>query len=208
MKIKLEVFSTEALKGFLINLNDHFDLTMRSFSEIEKFHDKKNLSLVFLEDNSLVSSNIIKTIYQSENYIFVCKDFSIFQKYSLNQKNSLIGPVSINSVIDLVKNIENTKKHIFLNIELNNHVIINIKTKEKMYLTQAENLILLKLFRDKNVKKRDLERDALQIKQNLNTSSIESHLNRIRKKLKKIISNFTISSREKHVYLENINQDT
>ena len=114
----------------------------------------------------------------------------------------MIAPVNVKRLIDLVNNIVNTKKYIFLNVELNNHSIININTKEKIHLTQAENIILLKLFRETNVTKKDLERDALDIKEELNTSSVESHLNRIRKKLKKITSNFTISSKDKIVFLE------
>ena len=59
------------------------------------------------------------------------------------------------------------------NIELNNNFVTNINTKEKNYLTQAENLILFKLFSEKTVNKKLLERDVLDIKQDLNTSSMK-----------------------------------
>ena len=85
--------------------------------------------------------------------------------------------------------------------------VTNTNTKEKNYLTHAENLILYKLFSEKTVNKKLLERDALNIKQDLNTSSIESHLNRIRKKLKKINSDFSVSSKNNNVFLEIINLD-
>ena len=207
MKPKLEIFSKEELKNFFKNLDNFFDLTIKNFDDLERDCDKKNLSLVFLDNQSSQFEKTIKNICENENYIFVCMDFAIFQKFSLSQKNSLIHPVSINRLTDMVNNIINNKKHTFMNIELNNHSVSNIKTNEKTDLTQAENHIILKLFKEKNIKKRILERDALQIKHNLNTSSMESHLNRIRKKLKKINSHFTISSKDKFVYLEIFNQD-
>ena len=208
MKNKLEIFSTKELKSFFINIGEFFDISTKSFSELETLPDKKNFSIVFLDNQSKVSQKTIKNIYENENFIFVCKDLSVLQKFSLKQKNTLISPVSINKLVDIINSFINTKKHIFKNIELNNQSVTNTRTNEKIHLTQTENQILLKLFKEKNVKKQTLERDALQIRQDLNTSSMESHLNRIRKKLKNIRSHFTISSKDKCVYLEIINQDT
>ena len=119
----------------------------------------------------------------------------------------MTAPLSISKFLDKINEIINKKKHIYRNIELNNNFITNTNTKEKIYLTQAENLILFKLFSEKNVNKKLLERDVLDIKQDLNTSSIESHLNRIRKKLKKINSDFSVSSKNNNVFLEIINLD-
>jgi len=208
MKTKLEIFSTEDLQNFFINLREFFDISVKSFVELETPHDKKNLSIVFLDSQNTISEKTIKNIHENENFIFVCKDFSVFQHFSLDQKNTFISPISINKLVDIINNFINTRKHTFTNIELNNNSATNLKTNQKIDLTQAESHILLKLFKEKNVKKRTLERDVLQIKQNLNTSSMESHLNRIRKKLKKISSRFTISSKDKYVCLEVINQDT
>ena len=208
MKNKLDIFSTVVLKNFFINLGEFFDISIKSFEDLEAFSDKKNLSIVFLENQNAVSEKIIKKIYENENFIFVCKDFSIFQKFALKQQNTIVSPVSINKLVDVINNFINTRKHTFANIELNNNSATNTKTNQKIDLTQAENHILLKLFKEQNLKKRTLERDVLQIKKDLNTSSMESHLNRIRKKLKKISSHFTISSKDKYICLEVISQDT
>ena len=205
MKAKIEIFSPEELKNFFKNLNEFFDLSIKGIEELETIHDKKNLSIVFLENPKAASEKTINKIYENENFIFVSKDLSVFQKFSLNKKNTFTPPFSINKFIDIINSFINTTKHTFTNIELNNNLATNIETNQTIDLTQAESHILLKLFKEKNVKKRTLERDALQIKQDLNTSSMESHLNRIRKKLKKINSGFTISSKEKNVFLELIN---
>ena len=205
MKAKIEIFSPEELKNFFKNLNEFFDLSIRGFEELKSSHDKKNLSIVFLENPKAVSEKTINKIHENENFIFVLKDPSLFQKFSLNKKNILTPPFSVNKFIDIINGFINTTKHTFTNIELNNNLATNTETNQTIDLTEAESHILLKLFKEKNVKKRTLERDALQIKQDLNTSSMESHLNRIRKKLKKISSGFTISSKEKIVFLELIN---
>ena len=204
MKTKIEIFSPEELKNFFKNLNEFFDLNIKSLEELETSHDKKNLSIVFLENPKAVSEKIINKIHENENFIFVSKDFSVFQKFSLNKKNTFTPPFSINKFIDIINNFINTTKHTFTNIELNNNLVTNTKTNQTIDLTEAENHILLKLFKEKNVKKRTLERDVLQIREDLNTSSMESHLNRIRKKLKNIRSDFTISSKNDHVCLDAI----
>ncbi|MDC0232839.1 helix-turn-helix domain-containing protein [Pelagibacteraceae bacterium] len=205
MKTKLNVFSKEDLKNFFINLDEFFDTSFKSFVDLEKSYDGKNLSIFFLDNQTSISEKTIKKIKENENFIFVCKDFSVFQKFSLNKKNTFISPISINKLADIVNGFINSRKLTFTNIKLINQLVTNIKTNEKEHLTEAENHILLKLFKEKNIEKKILERDALQIKHDLNTSSMESHLNRIRKKLKKISSHFTISSKDKHVFLEVIN---
>jgi len=205
MKTKLQIFSTEHLKNFFINLENFFEINIKNLDELESSIDQNNLSVLFLDNQSKITNKTIKKISVNENFIFVCKDFSVFQKFSLSEKNSIKSPVSINRLVDVIKNIVNTKKYTFNNIEFCNHLITNKKSNEKIHLTQAESLILLKLFKEKNVKKKLIERDVLEIKQELNTSSMDSHLNRIRKKLKKINSNFTISSKDKYVFLEIIN---
>ena len=207
MKTKLQIFSTEHLKNFFTNLEDFFELNIKNFDELESYVDQNNLSILFLDDQSKVAKKIIKKISENENFIFACMDFSVFQKFSLSEKNTLISPFSISRLVDFVNNIINTKTYIFNNIELCNHIITNTKTNGTIHLTQAENHILLKLFKEKNVKKKLIERDVLEIKQDLNTSSMDSHLNRIRKKFKKISSYITISSKDKYVCLEIINPD-
>ena len=47
MKIKLEIYSTEELNNFFTNLNDFFDISVKTFLELEESFDKKNLSVVF-----------------------------------------------------------------------------------------------------------------------------------------------------------------
>ena len=54
----------------------------------------------------------------------------------------MISPLSISKFLDNLNEIINKKKHIFRNTNLINNFVTKRQTKEKTYLTQAENLIL------------------------------------------------------------------
>ena len=207
MNTKLEIFSSEKLRNFFSNLENLFDVSLKSYDDLKDCYDSKNLSIVFFEDKDFVEEKILKSALNNENFIFVSKEHSVFEKLSKDLKRNITPPLSVSKFLDKVNQIINQKKLTFQNISLNNNFVTNNKTKEKIYLTQAENLILFKLLSEKAVNKKLLERDALHIKKNLNTSSMESHLNRIRKKLKKIGCDFTVSSKDNNVFLDKINQD-
>ena len=202
MKTKLDIFSSQKLKNFFINLDKFFEISLKSFDELESCCASRNLSIVFFEQQDFVDKKTLNKILLNENFIFIYKELSMLESPSLGLKKNMIAPLSISKFLDKVNEIINKKKHVYKNIELNNNFVTNTNTKEKNYLTRAENLILFKLFSEKNVNKKSLERDVLEIKQDINTSSIESHLNRIRKKLKNINSNFSISSKNNNVYLD------
>ena len=208
MKNKLEIFSNDKLKNFFTNFSHYFEIVLRNYNELEKFKNQKNTSLVFLENHNTIAKQTFKKLNENKNFIFLCRDFAVFQKLSIIQENILICPIGITKLIDTINNLINAKEHIFENVHISNQIITNIKNKEYTYLTQAEIEILTMLFNETKIKKKTLDREVLQIKEELNTSSMESHLNRIRKKLKKIQSDFTISSKDNFVYLEALNLDT
>jgi len=207
MKTKVEIFSSPKLKNFFINLDSLFDITLRGFDELDSCFTSKNLSIVFFDNQDFINEKTLNKTLLNENFIFVYKEPPMIAKSSLLLKKNMIAPLTISKFLDSINEIINKKKHVHRNIELNNSFITNKNTKEKNHLTQAESLILFKLFSEKSINKKLLEKDVLNIKQDLNTSSIESHLNRIRKKLKKIDSDFSISSKNNNVCLEIINQD-
>ena len=207
MKTKLDIFSSAKLKSFFTNLNSLYDINLKNHDDLKDFYDSKNLSFVFFGDEDFVEEEILEKVLCNENFIFVSKEYSVFENLSKDLKKNITPPMPISKFLDKVNEIINQKKITFKNIDFNNNIATNNKTNEKIYLTQAENKILSKLLNEKSINKKLLERDALQIKENLNTSSMESHLNRIRKKLKKIRSDFTVSSKDNKIFLEIISQD-
>ena len=207
MKTDLEIFSSEKLKDFFINLKKHFNISLRNLYELENSYNSNKLSIVFFDEQDSVEDKVIKKICQNKNFIFISREFSKFEKSCSGMTHATTSPLPISKFLDMINASINTKKQEFKNISLKNHIATNADTNEKIHLTQAENAILFKLFNEVIVNKKILARDALHIKENLNTSSIESHLNRIRKKLKKINSCFVVSTKDQNVFLEIINQD-
>ena len=202
MKNKIEIFSSEHLKNFLCNLKRCFDINFRDNQEKEILFDQKKFSLIFIEEKDVVLINCLNKISKNKNLLVVCKEHSVYEKLCFVKNNTLVAPISINKLINVINSSINFTKHNFGNIELKNFIIKNIETNLIINLTEIENHILLKLFKEESVHKSKLERDVLEIKEDINTSSIESHLNRIRKKLNKIESNVTIVSKDKSVNLE------
>ena len=207
MKTKVEIFSSQKLKNFFTNLCNVFDVNLKDLDDLENCINSKKISIVFFDNQDFVKENVLKNILQNENFICIYNELSIFEKPFLDLKKNMAAPLSVSKFIDKINEIINKKKYAYRNTELNNNFITNINTKEKNYLTQAENLVLIKLFTEKKVNKKSLERDVLDIKQDLNTFSIESHLNRIRKKLIKIKADFSVFSKNSNIFLETISQD-
>ena len=202
MKTKIEIFSSQKLKNFFKNLHSVLDVNLKDLDHLENCINSKNLSIVFFNNQDFVKEKILKNILQNENFICIYNEMPIFEEPSLDLSKNMTAPISISRFVDKINEIINKKKYGYRNIELNNNFITNKHTKEKNYLTQAENLILIKLFTEKKINKKLLERDVLDIKQDINTSSIESHLNRIRKKLAKINSDFSVFSKNSNIFLE------
>ena len=207
MRTKLDIYSSEKLKDFFSNIVYNHDLNLTNINRLEDFHNSENLSVVFLDGTINVKENILERISKNENFIFVLDAQTTLEKFPIIKNKTLYAPLSVSRFLDMINNLRSTKTYTHKNIDLRNNIGTNRESYEKIYFTEAENLILLNLFHDKEINKKLLERNALKIKEDLNTSSIESHLNRIRKKLIKIKSNFTISSKDKIVCLEIINPD-
>ena len=102
MKTNLSIYSPENLKIFFSNLEYFFEIQIKNLEEVDKIDNEKNLSVLFLNNKDAISETIIKQIAKNENFVFICKDFDIFQKFELSEKNSLISPVSIYRFIDFV----------------------------------------------------------------------------------------------------------
>ena len=57
--------------------------SVKNILDLETSYDKKNLSILFLDNQVVISEKLIRKINENENVIFVCKDFTVFQKFSL-----------------------------------------------------------------------------------------------------------------------------
>ena len=88
MKTKVEIFSSKKLKNFFINLDSLFDLSLKGLDELESGYNSKNLSIVFFDNQDCVGEKILNNILLNENFIFIYKELSMFEKTSLDLKKN------------------------------------------------------------------------------------------------------------------------
>jgi len=139
MKTKVEIFSSQKLKIFFMNLENFFSISHKDFDELEGCYNSTSLSIVFFDQQDFVDEKTFNGILLNENFIFVYKDSSMLEKTPLDLKKNMVAPLSISKFIDRVNEIINKKKHAFGNIELNNNFITHKNTNEQNYLTHVEN---------------------------------------------------------------------
>jgi hypothetical protein len=130
-------------------------------------------------------------------------DFILFIPKKFANKNLFLNfkkifyPINI---FDFEKNIKyyfSESEYFFKEIYLEkNSFLVNKNNNKKIYLTETELSLLKFLFKENSVQKQKLKIEILEQKITIDTKSLESHLSRIRKKIKKIDSNVSISSVE------------
>ena len=154
-----------------------------------------NTSLVFFSNNvglDLVCE-IVKKINNLENsiFIFLSKKFnSVFIK---EIHKIYYYPLKVSSFESFLETFSFYKSE-YRNIIINGNYVINLKNLKKTYFTETQINIFKILVNLKDVEKDMLKKDVLNIKNILDTKSLESHLSRIRKKLIEIDSDLSIIS--------------
>ena len=175
-----------------------------------------NFKLKFEKLNHINLNNSL-----TENILFFCpKDLNInfinkFEKFKnilfiLNKKNNLTKnnsnsileyPITINRLKDKVSKFFADHKMFFFDIEISDQRIINTNNKKFCFFTHIEKNIFQELINQKKVKRKYLEENILKINFKVETRSLDSHLSRIRKKLRIIHSKIKIISRSENVIL-------
>ena len=104
-------------------------------------------------------------------------------------------PIKISDFKKILNKKMNTPKILFKEISLDKRgFIVNKKNNLKIYLTETEQDILKFLISKQSASKKDLKKEILNLNSLVDTRSLESHLSRIRKKIKKIDSTIKINS--------------
>ena len=166
-----------------------------SFHDIEEFNldrTSNDLSIIFLNKENKINKSYIKNL--SNNYILISDLNNVTFKDNANFV-FLKSPVTI----EKIKN-EITKYFVSNNISFEDFTIsekklINTENKLSCYLTDIEKDILIYLINNKKIKKIKIKKNILNIKENIESNSLESHLTRIRKKFEKIKTRTKISTK-------------
>jgi len=154
-------------------------------------HKNKNI-IIFLNNKDYLK--IAEKISTKNSVLCLTNQQNI--KNNFNHATVLLSPITLSKFKDHAEKTFNKNTTEYLDIIINEKKITNKKNKKFIFFTDLENQIFSKLLEKKQLEKKFLKESILNIKNNIDTRSIESHFSRIRKKLSIIESSIKITSRE------------
>ena len=198
MKDKLNIYSNNKIKKFLHSVFTKYDLVFMKLETIDYNTQKIQPNIIIISNNNENAQINFQNL--NDNYLIITN----LKKPTLNQNNFpkfLNMPIPINSLKNSVSSfIQNFKIH-FHDISIENEKLTNIKNNSFCYLTKVELEILKYLMREKETSKSFIKENILNIKSNIETNSLESHLTRIRKKMNKVQTSVKIKTKSEKLLI-------
>ncbi len=183
MKNRLNVFSNNQINNFIKKFLSKYELTFLKLEDIGHKEQSSKVNIIIINNN--LDANKIK--FENLNYNYLIISNLINNKFNLNKKlQFLITPASVNNIRNKIENFIHNLKIFFHDISIDDEKLTNLKNNSFCYLTKIELEILTCLIREKEMNKNFIKENILNIKSNVETNSLESHLTRIRKKLNEI----------------------
>ena len=195
MKNGLNIFCNNNIKNFLSSLLSEYELTIMKLDVIKDNMQLSQANIVIISNNdfdfrdygSLVDNCIIITNLKNLNF--------------KNKSNIINSPLSINQLKNRIESIVQNLRVQFHDISICNEKLINLDNDNFCYLTKIELEILIYLIRKKETSKNFIKENILNIKSNIETNSVESHLSRIRKKMNTIKTKVKIQTKNEKLLI-------
>lgn len=183
MKKRINIFSNDIIKNFLSTLFSNYELIFIKLEDIDYNVQNTQANIIFISSDEELDLINFKNL--SDNYLIITNLEKNEINFNDNQK-LMKTPVSINKIKSAIENFLQNSKLQFCDISIDNEKLTNLKNNSFCYLTKIELEILSYLIREKKTSKNFIKENILNIKSNIETNSLESHLTRIRKKMQKI----------------------
>ena len=188
----IKVFGSSELINFLklnnVLKNEIFDIEINLFI-LNNFREIDNLAS---NEGYAIKKNEIK-IYFLEKSI----------KKTINDKhlpNCIFYPVKPNDFVNLLSRSVLSQLFEQYGLAVTNNIVSGLKDDKKSNLTNTELQLLIQLVIGSKVERKLLEKKVLNFKHEISSNSLDSHLVRLRKKIKLINKKIEITSKEsKHV---------
>ena len=189
MKNALNIFCNKNIKNFLLSLLSDYELTIMKLDQIKDNIQVSQANIIIISNNDIDLRDHSKL---SDN----CLIISNLKKLKFNNKLNIINsPLSINHLKNRIEHFVQNIKVEFHDLSLYNDKLINLNNDNFCYLTKVELEILTYLIRKKETSKNFIKENILNIKSNIETNSLESHLSRIRKKMNTIKTKVKIQTK-------------
>ena len=162
--------------------------------ELRQTHGKK---IIFIKKNFSTKKiiNLIESFKNEEFDEFFLLIHRSEQKIKNQKSIKVINyPKDIQRLLKEIF-VEHNKSISFLNLSLTSkNILFNKDNKKTIYLTETEAAIVKSIFVEKAVQRETINKKILKLNPNVETKSLESHLSRIRKKIKEIDEDVEIAT--------------
>ena len=199
MSNKLQIFTNFKNYKFFTQIFPEYSLTFGSIEEIHNNktkNDKKIILYISLDKSNLNMDPIPK------NYLLIS---NVEINNQSNHKNTIFlkRPLTPLQIKNVVNKYLSEFEISFEDISIVDKKMHNTAVNKFVFLTEIENSILRYLIENKVSSKEYVKKYILNINQDIETNSIESHLTRIRKKFQKIQTNLVIQSKNDNLSIFN-----
>ena len=198
MKNKLNIFSSDRIVKFLSTILHQYEINYMKIEGINSDRQNSQLNIIIL--NSEKDAELINLKVLNNNYLILSNEK--LNKLDLNKNTKNIRcPTSIDHIKNIIENFVHNLKTNFHDISIDNEKLTNLNNNSFCYLTKVEYEILFFLIREKEISKNIIKENILNIKSNVETNSLDSHLTRIRRKMIKIKTSVKIQSKSEKLLI-------
>ena len=198
MKSRLNIFSDNKIKIFTTTFLSKYELKFMNLDSIDyKIPNIQANIIIIIND---LEAGLIDFKKLDDNFLIITNLKN--NKIDFGKKVKLLQtPASINYIKNTIENFIQTLKVNFQDISIDREKLINLNDKSYCYLTKLESEILVFLIREKETSKDFIKENILNIKSNIETNSLESHLTRIRKKMNRINTKVKIQTKNEKLLI-------
>ena len=195
MKNGLNIFCSNNIKNFLPSLFSNYELTIMNLDVIKDNLQTSQANIIIISNDDIDPRECIKL---SDN----CLVISNLKNLNFNNKSNIINsPLPVNHLKNRIEHFVQNLKVKFHDISIYDEKLINLNNDNFCYLTKIELEILTYLIRKKETSKNFIKENILNIKSNIETNSLESHLSRIRKKMNTIKTKVKIQTKNEKLLI-------
>ncbi len=199
MKTELYIFCNNKIKNFLSILLSEYELSIMKLDEIKNNIKTSQANIIIISNKNDI--DLIDNKSVNDNFLIITYLKNINLNFT-NNSNILSCPISINIIKNRIENFVQNLKVQFHDISIYNEKLINLNNDSFCRLTKIELEILTFLIREKKTSKNFIKENILNIKSNIETNSLESHLTRIRKKLNTVKTKVKIQTKNEDLLIK------
>ena len=195
MKNGLNIFCNNNIKNFLHSLLSDYELNIMKLDQIKNNIQVSQANIIIISNNDIDLKDYGKL---SDNCLIIS---NLKNLNFINKSNILNCPLSINYLKNRIDHFVQNLKIQFHDLSLYKEKLINLDNDNFCYLTKIELEIITYLIRKKETSKNFIKENILNIKSNIETNSLESHLSRIRKKMNTIKTKVKIQTKNEKLLI-------